>query len=71
MEKAMKGNKVMTLVKDIKTWFIVLLAERINLWQMTIVVLINHGFKVINKKEQNMITSESWSVYAHESEYSN
>jgi len=71
MEKAMKGNKVMTLVKDIKTWFIVLLAERINLWQMTIVVLINHGFKVINKKEQNMINSESWSVYAHESEYSN
>lgn len=67
----MKGNKVMTLVKDIKTWFIVLLAERINLWQMTIVVLINHGFKVINKKEQNMINSESWSVYAHESEYSN
>lgn len=61
----------MTLVKDIKTWFIVLLAERINLWQMTIVVLINHGFKVINKKEQNMINSESWSVYAHESEYSN
>ena len=37
---------------------------------MTIVVLINHGFKVINKKEQNMINSESWSVYAHESEYS-